>query len=131
MNISKQSLTISSFDYKTVSERVKPSLVKMAEIFKRKVRIYNKIHPKVSLETESIETNDVDGRGLSIIFNVNSSSVVLDWNTDEGYVLDVKSADSKNILAEIDAETIYGARHALETLSQLISSLPSTAEDTT
>lgn len=108
---------------------MKPALEKMSEIFKRKVRIYNNGHPKAV--DIVVESNDIDGRGLSIIFNVNSSSSILDWNTDEGYVLDVKSADSKNILAEIDAETIYGARHALETLSQLISCLSSPAEETT
>lgn len=102
----------------------------MTEIFKRKVRIYNKIRSKV-YHANDLGSKEIDGRELSIIFNVDSSSHILDWNTDEGYMLNLKSADSKNILAEIDAVTIYGARHALETLSQLIVSLPSTTEKTT
>lgn len=122
------SFVISSFDFKDVSDKVQPVLRRMSEIFKKKVRIFNKIRSQMFLDTDS---NEIEGRGLSVIFNVTTSSHILGWDTDEEYRLDLKSADSKNILAEIDAATIYGARHALETLSQLIGSLSSTTEETT
>lgn len=118
-----------SFDYKNVSNAIKPILVKMTNIFKRKIRQLNKMGVKDDIEEElRRELSDANGRGLTIIFSVNSSSTLLDWNTDEGYVLDINSADNRNILSQIDAETIFGARHALESLSQLIESMPDASD---
>uniref|UniRef100_A0A336MD78 Beta-hexosaminidase n=1 Tax=Culicoides sonorensis TaxID=179676 RepID=A0A336MD78_CULSO len=111
-----------SFDFRNVSQNNMQFLNDITHIFKENLRKFNKIE-------NSNQKNDINGRGLNIIFNVTSSSTILDWNTDESYTLNLKSADSKNIFAEIDAETIYGARHGLETLSQMIAPLTSTSDD--
>lgn len=49
----------------------------------------------------------------------NSQNVKLKLHMDESYALTIKTKDSR-IIANITAKTFFGARHALETLSQLI-----------
>lgn len=51
--------------------------------------------------------------------SINSKSLELNLNTDESYTLHVLASD-KTIFIDIKAETVYGARHGLETLSNLI-----------
>lgn len=50
---------------------------------------------------------------------VHSSDGALTWDTNESYRLDVV-AKVDQVIVQIDAMTVFGARHALETLSQLI-----------
>ncbi|VVD03244.1 unnamed protein product [Leptidea sinapis] len=56
-----------------------------------------------------------------VYITIKSSNLELSWNTDEHYILDVQSKDA-NIAVHIVAETIYGARHGLETFTQLVTS---------
>ncbi|KAJ9089789.1 Glucosamine-6-phosphate isomerase (Glucosamine-6-phosphate deaminase) (GNPDA) (GlcN6P deaminase) [Entomophthora muscae] len=51
----------------------------------------------------------------SVVVQVDSKSAELDENTDESYTLSIK--DSVGL---INAPTIYGARHAMETLYQMV-----------
>ncbi|XP_060520214.1 chitooligosaccharidolytic beta-N-acetylglucosaminidase-like [Cylas formicarius] len=56
-----------------------------------------------------------------VIFNitdVDSSRLLL--NTDESYSLKISSGSDQNLQINIDSGSFFGARHALETLSQLI-----------
>ncbi|XP_069688074.1 chitooligosaccharidolytic beta-N-acetylglucosaminidase isoform X2 [Periplaneta americana] len=54
-----------------------------------------------------------------------SQDLSLDWSTDETYTLDVVSNSRVNsVTVDIRAETVYGARHGLETLSQLVARIP-------
>lgn len=66
----------------------------------------------------------ISGASLMIDITVeNSNASKLDMNTDETYKLAIGlDRDSRRfeIVAKINAETIFGARHALETLVQLI-----------
>lgn len=67
------------------------------------------------------ENELVDGEfGLSIEIDVESDSLELSLNTNEQYELELSSTDNNEIVARITASTYYGARHGLETLSQLI-----------
>ncbi|KAH8276665.1 hypothetical protein KR044_007626, partial [Drosophila immigrans] len=50
---------------------------------------------------------------------VNSSSLLLDWSTDESYMMVVRTTDTASFV-DIKAATVYGARHAFETLSNLV-----------
>lgn len=50
---------------------------------------------------------------------VTASSLVLDWKTDESYMMVVRSTETATFV-DIKAETVYGARHAFETLSNLV-----------
>lgn len=47
-------------------------------------------------------------------------SLSLDWSTDESYVLESDTTDDSRFLARIRSPTFFGARHGLETLSQLV-----------
>lgn len=50
---------------------------------------------------------------------VHSNEIDLTWETNESYRLDVV-AKVDQVIVQIDAFTVFGARHGLETLSQLI-----------
>ncbi|XP_037908555.1 chitooligosaccharidolytic beta-N-acetylglucosaminidase isoform X3 [Hermetia illucens] len=79
-------------------------------------RFTNQIEAKVAHTTGLKD----EGKNLIIKFSVNeSSNYNLESYTDERYKLSL-SQTSNEAIAEIKAETIYGARHGLETLSQLI-----------
>lgn len=51
--------------------------------------------------------------------SVYSKSLELNWNTNESYTLRLRASD-KTIFIDIKSETVFGARHGLETLSNLI-----------
>ncbi|XP_063363126.1 chitooligosaccharidolytic beta-N-acetylglucosaminidase-like [Cydia amplana] len=53
--------------------------------------------------------------------SVKSADTSLTWTTDEQYALDVQIKEEE-VAVHIFAETIYGARHALETFTQLVAS---------
>lgn len=66
------------------------------------------------------ENQLIDGEfGLSIEIDVENESLELSLETNERYELELSSTDNE-LLARISADTYYGARHGLETLSQLI-----------
>ncbi|XP_053950429.1 chitooligosaccharidolytic beta-N-acetylglucosaminidase [Anastrepha ludens] len=50
---------------------------------------------------------------------VSTNNLVLDWSTNETYALSVRTREMATFV-EVKARTVYGARHALETLSNLI-----------
>ncbi|EDX17443.1 GD16914 [Drosophila simulans] len=50
---------------------------------------------------------------------VANESLVLDWPTDESYALVVRTTETATFV-DIQATTVYGARHAFETLSNLV-----------
>ncbi|XP_060661737.1 chitooligosaccharidolytic beta-N-acetylglucosaminidase [Drosophila nasuta] len=50
---------------------------------------------------------------------VTDSSLLLDWTTDESYMMVVRTTDTASFV-DIKAPTVYGARHAFETLSNLV-----------
>lgn len=58
-------------------------------------------------------------RFLVRVIVVHTETVKLNLNADESYALTLKSRGS-DIVANITARTYFGARHGLETLSQLI-----------
>lgn len=67
-------------------------------------------------------SDDTIGATLSININVEDSNTILNMDTDETYQLTVGLDRDRRfeIVAKIHAKTIFGARHGLETLSQLI-----------
>jgi len=52
-----------------------------------------------------------------------SGDLTQNWLTDEGYSLEVQTRGNQ-VTVVIQAETLYGARHGLETLSQLMTYIP-------
>ncbi|XP_035776083.1 chitooligosaccharidolytic beta-N-acetylglucosaminidase-like isoform X2 [Anopheles albimanus] len=56
---------------------------------------------------------------LTVKVFVATSEAVLSWTTDESYRLNISASDVKKPIAIVEAVTMFGARHAIETLSQL------------
>lgn len=56
---------------------------------------------------------------MFVRIKINSASLKLNVETNESYQLSINSS-ATNVWAQITSETVYGARHALETLSQLM-----------
>lgn len=66
---------------------------------------------------KSIKLND--GKQLIVNIDVTKLDDILTLETDESYRIHAAELDG-NIVVTIEATTIFGARHGLETLSQLI-----------
>lgn len=67
------------------------------------------------------ESSASGGRSLVVNLEVSNTTVnKLTWETDESYTLKVEEMSDGRINAIITASTFFGARHGLETLSQLI-----------
>ena len=62
----------------------------------------------------------VGGRHFMIRITVESSETSLTLETDEFYKLNITHTDADQLEANIEAKTFFGARHGLETLSQLV-----------
>lgn len=79
------------------------------------------------IESKIPDLRDVreEGRSLTIKIDINESSEKsneiprLTYDTDESYKLEI-SQGKNEVFADISANSFFGARHALETLSQLI-----------
>ncbi|CAH1398779.1 unnamed protein product [Nezara viridula] len=56
---------------------------------------------------------------VNVRYKVSEENLVLNMTTNEEYKLRVSHVPGNNIDVEIVAKTVFGARHALETLSQL------------
>ncbi|XP_044756390.1 chitooligosaccharidolytic beta-N-acetylglucosaminidase [Coccinella septempunctata] len=67
-----------------------------------------------------------------VMVNINLSSNIshLDWNTDESYDLEVNTVSDSTVNVNINGNNIFGARHALETLSQLMTTYPESDNST-
>ncbi|XP_044737430.1 chitooligosaccharidolytic beta-N-acetylglucosaminidase [Chrysoperla carnea] len=70
---------------------------------------------------------------LTINVHVNSSELSLSWETNEAYCLQISTTGEQldgKVEVSIRAETVFGIRHALETLSQLFASYEIIDENT-
>ncbi|XKL63937.1 hypothetical protein PGB90_006301 [Kerria lacca] len=83
----------------------------MSEIFVDDVKLLCSVNCLKILHTE-----------LYIKIVINSSETNLTWDTDESYALHVKNNEFK-IMAFIQAKTVFGARHGLVTLFQLMTTV--------
>jgi len=100
-------------------------LKKLEMIFFTNLRAY---HPHFDPATEEIRDGGFESQSeqqkpsLDVRFTIRSSETSPRMDQDESYVLTLNSPpDNANLLvANINAETYFGARHALETLSQII-----------
>ncbi|KAL7287361.1 hypothetical protein TKK_0018478 [Trichogramma kaykai] len=66
-------------------------------------------------------------RSIRVHVKVESSAMRLDWRTNESYELEIDNKGGGDLVSVlVTAQTVYGARHALETLSQLVAARPAT-----
>lgn len=82
---------------------------KVNEIFQQNIRRECKTHCTSTSSTEEIVVHII----------VHTNEIDLTWETNESYRLDIV-AKVDQVIVQIDAMTVFGARHALETLSQLV-----------
>lgn len=75
------------------------------------------------LDECGVNCSEEDAVYVTIKIEVSSSNTSLFWDTDESYELSINIPD-----ITIKAETIYGARHALETFKQLCAAYTSSEE---
>lgn len=64
----------------------------------------------------------LDNQGIGLVVDIEVTrpdDLSLSLETNEAYVLSANEVDG-NVLVKINAETVFGARHGLETLSQLV-----------
>lgn len=108
------------FNMLEVPSEVKSVLTEMSTIFIENV--------KLLCGHECKTDNNVT---ITIYLKVTSENLDLNWKTSEEYSLNIPKGGKDNKKVSIDASTIYGARHGLETLYQLIApSLTSTGNPT-
>ncbi|KAJ8664768.1 hypothetical protein QAD02_006430 [Eretmocerus hayati] len=67
---------------------------------------------------------------VAVHLKIENSNLELDWKTNEGYDLGVSSSGSA-ISVLVSAQTVFGALHGLETLSQLVARVPVIANNET
>ncbi|XP_052127097.1 chitooligosaccharidolytic beta-N-acetylglucosaminidase [Frankliniella occidentalis] len=60
--------------------------------------------------------------GLAVVINATGADLGLDWDTDESYRLDVSSKGG-TVRATVHAATVWGARHGVQTLGQLVTAI--------
>lgn len=66
-----------------------------------------------------VKVNTVDGSRLLIMINVDNTDGKLNIDTNEHYHMEAYE-NTGVVIVKIKAETMFGARHAIETLAQLI-----------
>jgi len=82
---------------------------------------YLTISKKIKRKTTFFCTKEAKQRQMEVIIRLpaNAKDVKLTLETDESYTLKIASDDT-SIYVKIDANSFFGARHALESVSQLI-----------
>lgn len=110
IDLHPQSIT---FDTTTVPDKTKRYLKDISDIFIE--NIIKECHQNCTIPS----TTEV----LIKIF-VNSIDLSLKWETDESYSLEVSTIGSK-VTVQIIADSVFGIRNGLETLSQLITAIES------
>ncbi|KOB79240.1 Uncharacterized protein OBRU01_00781 [Operophtera brumata] len=98
---------MSTFDLVDVPAEARELVVEMSRL----------VGPSLHAECGGSVTEVVETPIVVYIY-VKSSLLSLDWSTDEQYALDVQTKED-GVQVRISAETVYGARHALETFTQL------------
>ncbi|XP_058811586.1 chitooligosaccharidolytic beta-N-acetylglucosaminidase [Topomyia yanbarensis] len=101
-----------SFDYSNSPEE--------AEV-RRYLNETQRIFVKTLLKECNRNCNHTTTTNLFVFINIRTGDTTLSWSTNESYELHLRSNDD-NIEVYITALTVFGARHALETLSQLVAS---------
>lgn len=103
-------LAIFRFDLQHVPANVTDYMNKVNEIFLKNIRKGCRAHCTSTVANDEVFVHII----------VHSNEINLSWETNESYRLDIVSKVDHQVIVQIDAFTVFGARHGLETLSQLI-----------
>lgn len=116
---------MSSFDLSTLPGTTRQLADVYVELARKKLR--------KSSSVVFSSSNDIDEDlykdnllSLNVSIKISSELATFDFTTNEGYTMTIKNVDGA-VTVKINSQTIFGARHALETLYQLTASLPNSA----
>ncbi|KAG5675281.1 hypothetical protein PVAND_005195 [Polypedilum vanderplanki] len=98
-----------TFDYPNDNENIKDFYEQVTLLFKR--NLIEECGKSCSMQSNN---------SLHIRISVVDKSLMLNSLTDESYRLNISTMTDNEITVQISAKTIFGTRHALETLSQLM-----------
>jgi len=101
------------------SEEVSKMVNRFVDIFKEYLYL---AHPDYEGDYKSpfSESPFTRDGSVSVSINVYTDDLSLTTDTDESYELTASREGSETVMVRISASTYYGARHGLETLSQMI-----------
>jgi hypothetical protein len=111
--LSKTLITLSPDKIKFIDDDISENLTKLINEFK------NIFLATIQKECGSNCSEDLGENLMTITFNISSDSTELTQNTNESYSLRLRHS-LKKINVKINSYSAFGARHALETLGQLI-----------
>ncbi|XP_008200272.1 beta-N-acetylglucosaminidase NAG2 isoform X2 [Tribolium castaneum] len=117
-SVTKISSTLLKFPYRSIKFNIPDE--------KNEVNDFLREISWIFLETVANEntTNCPEQKNtVTVTFTVQSDDTTLNWGTNESYNLDLTTTGNQ-IGVQISAPTIFGARHGLETLSQLMDVYP-------
>lgn len=108
------------------SARVRDLLQQAGKTFQTELL---KMHPSYNQVESSVKqpnpfdkkyTSEIERTTVMVSMRIETAEDRLNLNTNESYTLKMTTSDSGVVEVKIDARTFFGARNALETLSQLI-----------
>jgi len=100
--------------------KAKDLMEKAYIVFKDRLDKVNKVMQKDSLASNGMRCKDPLWKNkMKIQISIATAEAKLTLDTDESYTLQIQTTSSQTV-ATVTAKTFYGARHGLETVSQLI-----------
>ena len=101
-------------------EKAKELMEEAYTVFKNRLYNLNQIMQKDSMAANGMRCNNpVWQNKFNVQINIESAEAKLKLDTDESYKVQIQTKDAQTV-ALISAKTLFGARHGLETLGQLI-----------
>jgi len=113
-----------SFDLSLISDPIRSITQTFIDLARKKFS--RPTRSAYSTAVNDVDENfaiDINLSHVTVSLSIASEEAALTLETDESYFLRVKTFNSK-IIVKINANSVYGARHALETLYQLTAKLP-------
>jgi hexosaminidase len=108
------------------SAKVRDMLQQAGKIFQTELL---KMHPNYNQVESAVKqpnpfdkkySSDIERTTVMVSMRIETAEDHLSLNTNESYTLAMNTSDSGVVEVKINAKTYYGARHALETLGQVI-----------
>lgn len=103
--------------------KIDPNKILLTDLYNA-TQVTHLLERNLLLLRDKVKNKSVKAGGASIIVRCTdiqeSNNIKLTLNTDESYTLTVTKLDETHLEATITAKSYFGARHALETLSQMI-----------
>ncbi|KAL1500965.1 hypothetical protein ABEB36_006375 [Hypothenemus hampei] len=109
-------IDLKSFTFTTTPQTAITSLVTEAfDIFTKQIKKF------VSCKVFLGKSNAIDVASVQVVFNILDQKLdLMTFGTDESYRIETQLTNNSVVYVNVTAPSFFGARHALETLSQLV-----------